>query len=57
MKTATEKYMYDATYRVLVDHLENLVESAVVTPSEVREAALMACVNYELRRKNPRSIF
>ena len=50
MKTPQEKYERDPEYRRLVDVLENSVCSATFTPSEIREAAIYACIRYEIRR-------
>jgi hypothetical protein len=50
MKTPKEKYLNDPEYRALVDMMENFIERAQFTPSEMREAAVFACVNYEMRR-------
>ena len=47
MKTPQEKYMHDADYRALVDLLENAIHRCQYTPSEIREAALFACIRYE----------
>ena len=47
MKTPREKYQNDPTYKSLVDALVQHIMAARVTPSEVREAALLACIIYE----------
>ena len=49
MKTPREKYMNDPEYHRLVDMLEQFVDSARFTPSELREASVLACINYEMR--------
>ncbi len=49
MKTPREKYMNDPEYHRLVDMLESFVERAQFTPSELREACVLACINYEMR--------
>lgn len=49
MKTPREKYMNDSEYHALVDVLESFVERARFTPSELREASVLACINYEMR--------
>lgn len=49
MKTPREKYMNDPEYNNLVDTLESLIESARFTPSELREACVLASINYEMR--------
>lgn len=49
MKTPREKYMNDPEYNHLVQTLEKFIEQARFTPSELREAAVLACINYEMR--------
>lgn len=50
MKTPAEKYMNDPEYNALVKMLEQFIERARFTPSEMREACVLACINYEMRR-------
>ena len=49
MKTPREKYMNDPEYHHLVTTLEHLIEQAHFTPSELREACILASINYEMR--------
>lgn len=49
MKTPREKYMNDPEYHQLVRMLEDFIERAQFTPSELREAAVLASINYEMR--------
>ena len=49
MKTPREKYMNDPEYHQLVRMLEDFIERARFTPSELREAAMLASINYEMR--------
>lgn len=49
MKSPREKYMNDPEYHHLVRTLEDLIESARFTPSELREACVLASINYEMR--------
>jgi len=49
MKTPKEKYMNDPEYNHLVKTLEMMIERAHFTPSELREAVILACINYEVR--------
>ena len=49
MKTPKEKYLNDPEYHHLVSTLEHLIESARFTPSELREACVLASINYEMR--------
>lgn len=49
MKTPQEKYTNDPLYYQLVNMLELFIEKAEFTPSELREAAVLACIRYEQR--------
>ena len=55
MMTPEEKYNNDAMYRSLVQSLEALLHQANFCPSEIREAAMLACVHHEMRQT--RSVF
>ena len=57
MKTPKEKYANDNNYRRLVDMLEALIVQAEFTPSEIREACVLACINHEYRRRRSPIIF
>lgn len=48
MKTPREKYQNDPQFRMLVDILESQIHQANFTPSELREAAMLASINYEM---------
>ena len=54
IKTPAEKYMQDPQFHELVMMLESFIDRAQFTPSELREAAVLASINYEMR--NVRSI-
>jgi hypothetical protein len=49
MKTPRDKYMSDPEYHYLVNTLTGFIESAHFTPSELREACVLASINYEMR--------
>jgi hypothetical protein len=49
MKSPKEKYMNDPEYYRLVNTLEQLIEQARFTPSELREACVLASINYEMK--------
>lgn len=49
MKSPREKYMNDPEYHQLVSTRENFIESARFSPSEMREACVLACIKYEMR--------
>ena len=48
MKTIQERYEQDNHFRVLVDVLTAYVYEGNFTPSELRAAAVFACVRYEM---------
>lgn len=52
--TPEEKYHLDPQFHQLVDMLENFIVEADFAPSELREAVVLAAINYELKR--PRTI-
>ena len=47
MMTPKEKYLNDPVYHNLVSLLESAIRRAELAPSEVREAAMYACIRYE----------
>lgn len=49
MKSPKEKFMNDPEYHNLVCTLESLIERARFTHSELREACVLASINYEMR--------
>lgn len=51
MKTPEEKYTNDPNYRRVVDMLEALIVEAEFTPSEIREACMLACIRNERYRR------
>lgn len=53
MRSVTERYQTDATFRQLVDMLYASIDNAQFTPSEIREAAMLAHILYEERRIRP----
>ncbi len=56
MKTPKDKYINDPRYKYLVDALEQLISQARFTPSELREACILACINYGMRHVCQRTI-
>jgi hypothetical protein len=53
MMSTTERYRTDAMFRQLVDMLYAQIDHATFTPSEIREAAMLAHILYEERRIRP----
>lgn len=43
----------DPAFKRLVDMLTHVILQAEYTPSEVRQAAMMACINVEMMRPAP----
>jgi len=50
MKTPRDKYQNDPKYHRLVDVLVDYIKDCQFTPSEVREASMLACIIYEENR-------
>ncbi len=53
IKTPQEKYQKDSMFKALVDLMEAHIHQADYTPSEMREAAMLASIHYEYRRERP----
>lgn len=49
--TPREKYYNDPHYHALVENLVVLITECQMTPSEIREAAVLACIIYEESKK------
>ena len=49
LKSPLDRYEQDPQYRALVDTIEGLLHKCQFSPAEVREAAVMACIRYEMR--------
>ena len=45
--TPDERYRRDATFAALVNTLEHMIRACDYTPTEVREAAMLAAIRYE----------
>ena len=53
MRTADQNYMMNPEYKMLVDYMEKDIRDHQYSPSEMREAAVLACVHYEMRNPRP----
>ena len=54
MKTPRERYKNDPTFHMLVDTMVKFIIDAKYTPSEMRDAALLASILYEQNHCIPR---
>lgn len=50
LSNADHRYTNDPTYRTIVDFLKNMILKLELAPSEIREAAMLACVQVEMSR-------
>jgi hypothetical protein len=48
-----ERYEYDAQFRQLVDTLTSFIVNCQFSPSELREAAMLAAIRYEMIHARP----
>ena len=48
--TVERRYRDDVYFKSLVDMLESFVHRAQYSPSEMRAAAVLACIHYEFHR-------
>lgn len=52
MKSPYERYHNDPAFKNLVEMMTHQIFSCNFTPSEMREAAIMASINYEMMNVN-----
>jgi hypothetical protein len=50
-KSPEDRYLNDNEFHMLVDLMESFIVKAQFTPSEMREAAVLASIKYEMRRQ------
>ena len=53
MRSPRDRYASDPAFHHLVDLIEVMIERAEFSPSEIREAAMLACINHEMRHIRP----
>jgi hypothetical protein len=46
-------YMHDPEFNALVKTIEGMLYAADFTPSELRKAAVLACIHFEMRKPSP----
>lgn len=51
-----QRYQDDPQYHALVDTIHGLISRCDFTPSEVRQAAVLACIHFEASRIQKHSI-
>lgn len=56
MNPPDEKYKNDPDYHRLVDMLYSFIVAYRFTPSELKEAAIMAATKYEMRNPQPQQL-
>lgn len=56
LKTPHDRYFNDPRFKVLVDLFYSYIARADFTPSEIREAAMCACVKFEMEHVRYRYI-
>ena len=57
MWTVHQKYQEDNSYRSLVDMMTSMMIKCEFTPSELRQAAVLAAINFESMRARKLHIF
>ena len=53
MDRIDDRYRNDPAFHAMVDTMRAVIENMQLTPSEVREAAMYACYQTEMRRPTP----
>ena len=57
MMDVREKYLSDAQFKMLTDTIESYIRAGDFTGSEVRQAAMLACINYEMTTMQHRFVY
>jgi len=53
MMNAKDRYLTDPLFHALVDYLTKEIERLKLSPSEIRDAAILACIRFEMNRTHP----
>jgi len=51
--SAQKRYREDPEFNRLVDYIYHVITEMIYTPSEVRDAAMLACLHFEQQKKRP----
>jgi hypothetical protein len=51
--TGEQRYLHDAEFKALVDMVHSMIDRLQYTPSEIRDAAMLAAIHYEMRQCRP----
>ena len=54
LESAKQRYLNDPEFHRVVQTIEAWIEQMHVTPSEARDAAMLAAINVEMRTNRPR---
>ena len=53
MMLPEERYRQDPYFHMLVDMIEDYYRKGIYSPSEIREAAMLACIHHEMKTVRP----
>jgi hypothetical protein len=51
--TGEERYRHDPQFKMLVDMIHSMISKLEYTPSEIRDAAMLAAIHYEMLNIRP----
>lgn len=54
--TPEDRYLRDPLFRIFVDTIRKMLERCEMSPTEIREGAMLACIHYEMSHP-PRPMF
>lgn len=53
MMTAQDRYLHDPVFHTLVDTIYMAIDKLQYTPTEIRDAAMLAALHWEMRHVRP----
>lgn len=53
MMTGQDRYLHDPVFHTLVDTIYVAIDQLQYTPSEIRDAAMLAALHWEMRQVRP----